>query len=84
MKNFLHFVLFREMEWTDQLEVPFCKEVIAFELLNHKPGSKERGKCYDLIAESFNAVKDVYFKLDQRALRDRIKKLLKLHVRKRN
>ena len=84
MKNFLHFVLFREMEWTDQLDVPFCREVIAFELFTHKPGSKERGKCYDRIAESFNAVKDVYFKLDQRALRDRIKKLLKLHVRKRN
>ena len=84
MKNFLHFVLFRKMEWTDQLDVPFCREVIAFELFTHKPGSKERGKCYDRIAESFNAVKDVYFKLDQRALRDRIKKLLKLHVRKRN
>ena len=84
MKNFLHFVLFREMEWTDQLDVPFCREVIAFELFTHKPGSKERGKCHDRIAESFNAVKDVYFKLDQRALRDRIKKLLKLHVRKRN
>ena len=50
----------------------------------YKPGSKERGYCYDRIAESLNAINDVYFKVDQRALRDRIKKLLKFHVSKRN
>ena len=77
MKNFLHFVLFRKMEWTDQHDVLFCREVIAFELFTQKSGSKERGQCYDRIA-------DVYFKVDQRALSDRIKKLLKFHVSKRN
>ena len=50
----------------------------------YKPGSKERGQCYDRIAESLNAINDVYFKVDQRALWDRIKKLLKFHVNKRN
>ena len=84
MKNFLHFVLFRKMEWTDQHDVLFCRKVIAFELFTHKPGSKERRQCYDRIAESLNAVKDVYFKVDQRALRSRIKKLLKLYVSKKN
>ena len=82
MKNFLHFVLFRKMEWTDQHEVWFCREVIAFELF--MSGSKEHGQCYYRIAESLNAVKDVYFKVDQRALRSRIKKLLKLYVSKKN
>ena len=47
-------------------------------------GSKEHGQCYYRIAESLNAVKDVYFKVDQRALRSRIKKLLKLYVSKKN
>ena len=74
MRNFLHFVLFRKIGWTDQHDV---SEVIAFELFTHKPGSEERRQCYDQIAESLNAIKDVYFKADQRALRDRIKKLLK-------
>ena len=53
-------------------------------MFTHKPTSKERGQCYDRIAESLSAVKDVYFKVDQRALRDRIEKLLKLHASKRN
>ena len=72
------------MEWTDQHDVLFCRVVIAFELFTRKPGSKERGQCYDRIAESLSAVKDVYFKLDQRPLRCRITKLVKLHVSKRN
>ena len=33
--------------------------------------------------QSLSAVKYVYFKVDQRALRDRIKKLLKFHVSKK-
>ena len=41
MKNFLHFVLFRKMEWTDQHNVKLCREFIAFELFTLKPGSKE-------------------------------------------
>ena len=82
MKNFLHFVLFRKMEWTGQHEVWFCREVIAFELF--MSGSIEHGQCYYSIAESVNAVEDVYFKVDQRALRDITKKLLKLHFNKRN
>ena len=83
-EELLHFILFRKMEWTDQHDVLFCRVVIAFELFTRKPGSKERGQCYDRIAESLSAVKDVYFKLDQRPLRCRITKLVKLHVSKRN
>ena len=72
------------MEWTDQHDVLFCREVIVFELFTYKPGSKERGQCYDRLAESLNVINDIYFKADQRALRDRTKKLLKFHVSKRN
>ena len=74
------------MEWTAQHDVLLCRVVIAFELFTRKPGSKERGQCYDRIAESLSAVKDVYFKLDQRplTLRCRITKLVKMHVSKRS
>ena len=61
-----------------------CREFIAFELFTLKPGSKEHGKCDDGIAESLNGVKDVYCKVDQRALREGIKKLLKFHAIKSN
>ena len=61
------FVLFTKMEWTNQHDVLFSRGVIAFDLLTHKPGSKEPGQCYYLIAESLNAVKYVYFNVDQGA-----------------
>ena len=46
--------------------------------------AKEFFACYDRIAESLSAVKVVYFKIDQRTLRNRIKKPLKSHDSKRN
>ena len=61
----------------------FCREVMAFELYEYKPGSKERGPCIDRIAESLNSIEEPWFKVDQRSLKDRIKKLLK-YVEKRN
>ena len=72
------------MEWTNQHDVLFSRGVIAFDLLTHKPVSKEPGQCYYLIAESLNAVKYVYFNVDQGAWRGRTKELLKLLASKRN
>ena len=72
------------MEWTVEHDVLFCREVIAFDLYHYKSGSKERGQCLDRISESLNSIENPYFKVDQRALRDRIKKLLKSYVDKRN
>ena len=72
------------MEWNDEHDILFCREVIAFDLCVHKPGSKERGQCLDRIAESLNNIPQPYFKVDQRSLRDRLKKLLKQYVEKRN
>ena len=73
-----------KMEWTNQNDVLFCREVITFEFFTHKPHSKERGQCYDRIAESLSAINDVYVKVDQRTSRDRVKKLFKFHISKRN
>ena len=73
-----------KMEWTNQNDVLFCREVIAFEFFTHKPHSKGCGQCYDRIAESLSAINDVYVKVDQRTSRDRVKKLFKFHISKRN
>ena len=61
----------------------FCREVMAFELYEYKPGSEERGPCIDRIAESLNSIEEPWCKVDQRSLKDRIKKLLK-YAEKRN
>ena len=50
----------------------------------HKDGSRKRGQCLYLITEPLNSVTTIGIKVDQRALRDKIKELLQLHVTKRN
>ena len=53
-------------------------------MYQQKDGCHERGRSLDRIAESLNSVTTIWFKVDQRAFRDKIKKLLQLHVTKRN
>ena len=50
----------------------------------HKDGSRKRGQCLYLITEPLNSVTTIGIKVDQRALRDKIKELFQLHVTKRN
>ena len=64
-------------------DVLFCRELIAFHLYQYKSGSQERVQYLDRISENLNSIANPYLKVDQRALRDRIEKLLK-HVQKRN
>ena len=72
------------MEWTDERDVLFCREVLVFDLFMHKPGSRERGLCLDRIAENLNSIETVWFKVNQRSLRDRLIKLLKIFKSKRS
>ena len=72
------------MEWTTEHDMLFCCEVIAFDLYQDKPGSKGRRQCLNRTAESLNSTEEPWFKVNQRSLRDRIKKLLNLYVEKRN
>ena len=62
----------------------FCCKAIAFDPYHYKPGSKERGQCLNIIAKCLNSIKESWFELDQKLLTDRMKKLLKLCVEKRN
>ena len=72
------------MEWTDGHDVLFCREVLVFDMFMHKPGSRERGLCLDRIAENLNSIETVWFKVNQRSLRDRLIKLLKIFKSKRS
>ena len=72
------------MEWTTEHDMFFCREVIAFDLYQYKPGSKEKGQCLDRIVESLNSIEEPWLRVDQRSFRDRIKKLIKLYVGKRS
>ena len=57
---------------------------VSHDMYPHKDGSHERGKCLDRIAESLNYVSTIRLKDDQRASRDKIKKLLQLYITKGN
>lgn len=72
------------MEWTTEHDMLFCRKVIAFDLYQYKPGSKERRQFLDRIKESLDSTKETCFKVDQKLLRGRIKKVLKTYVEKRN
>ena len=58
--------------------------MLCREMYHHKDGSQERGQCLDQISESLNSVSTTWFKVAQKALKDKIKKLLQLYVTKRN
>ena len=71
------------MIWFKEHKLMLCREIVLHDMYQHKDGSQERGQCLDRIAESLNSVTTIWFKVDQRALRDKIKKLLQLYVTKR-
>ncbi|XP_065065313.1 golgin subfamily A member 6-like protein 2 [Rhopilema esculentum] len=63
------------MTWTKDHDVLLCREILAEEPYQNKHGSKERGKCWDKIADALNGVERPKFNVDQRAVRDRFVKL---------
>ena len=71
------------MIWSKEHKLTLCREIVLHDMYQHKDDSRERGQCLDRIAESLNFVTVIWFKIDQRALRDKIK-LLQLYVTNRN
>ena len=72
------------MYWTSEHEVMFLREILVVDLFCKKEGSRERGMCLEQIAANLNKCETLWFKVDQRALRDKLKKLLQLFVWKKN
>ena len=63
------------MNWTEEHDILLCREIIVEESFKLKFGSRERGKCWDKIAENLNAVEATSFCVDQRSVRERYVKL---------
>ena len=71
------------MEWTSNHDVMFCREVLVSQPFQFKSGSRERGQCWDKIATLLNSFDQPVFKVDQRALRDHLNKLMKRYSAKK-
>ena len=58
------------MKWTTTHDVMLCREILVCEPYKFK-GSRERGQCWDMIAENFNQFKDPTFYVKKRSFRER-------------
>ena len=72
------------MKWTSQHDVEFCKEVVASKLFETKKRSAERAQVWEAIAKNLEKMEYPKFKVEQRSVRDRLKKLNKQFRRKEN
>ena len=72
------------MVWTGDHKFLFGREVKLRDLYQYIDGSRERGQCLDRIVESPNGVPALLFKVEQRALRDKLNNHLNGYIGKRN
>jgi hypothetical protein len=72
------------MKGTNEHDVEFCKEVVAFKLFETKKRSAERAKVWEAIAKKLEKMEYPKFKVEQRSVRDRLKKLIKQFRKKEN
>lgn len=64
------------MEWTDQHDTLFLREVLVSDLYQTRKGSPERGKLWDGIAARLNNLSEQKFYVNKRSLRDRLNLLM--------
>ena len=72
------------MDWTLDHDILFCREIVSYDIHQYKAGSRERITCMEKIAHCLNSLDEPWFKVDQRALRDRLKKLIGQYITKKN
>jgi len=60
------------MEWTEQHDVMFLREMITSDMFDYKKGSPDRGRIWEAIQERLNTIQCPKFSIkDKRAVRDR-------------
>ena len=64
------------MEWTNQHDTLFLREVRGSDLFETRKGSPERGKLWDEIATRLNNLTQCKFNVNKRSLRDRLNLLM--------
>ena len=57
--NFCFCCCSRKIEWTTEHDIIFFREIIAFDLYQYKPGSKERRQCLDRTAEILSSIEEL-------------------------
>ena len=71
------------MKWTAKHDVELCKEVVVSRLFETRKKSLERGKVWEAVAKTLEQHDHICFRVDQRAVRDRVRKLLQTIARKK-
>ena len=79
-----HFLLRPKVNWTEEHDILLCRESVLEEPFKLRFGSRERGKCWDKIAQNLNALGTPSFCVDQRSVRERYIKLEKAFKHRRN
>ena len=70
------------MRWTEEHDILLLREILLYEPYNQRKGSVERGKVWDLLAESLNKINNPLFRVTGRSIRDHLKTLIDNFKRK--
>ena len=71
------------MTWTKKHDTMLCREMFVVQPFRYKHGTRDRGRCWEKIAESLNAIEHPKYNVDMRGVRDRFTKLEKNYRKKR-
>ena len=75
---------FSRQTCTPHHDQAFIREILLFQLWNYKKGQPQHGNIWKSIASSLNQIQSIYFNVDDRAVRDRIKVMEKNYTKKKN
>ena len=85
MFTVLSLLMFRNcfvMKWTVKHDIELCKEIVVSKPFETKKKSVDRGKVWEAIAKKLEQHDFLTFRVDQRAVRDRTRKLLAKYRKK--
>lgn len=85
MFTVLSLLMFRNcfvMKWTVKHDIELCKEIAVSKLFETKKESVDRGKVWEAIAKKLEQHDFLTFRVDQRAVRARTRKLLAKYRKK--
>ncbi|XP_046860936.1 uncharacterized protein LOC124454172 [Xenia sp. Carnegie-2017] len=70
------------MKWTAKHDVELCKEVVVSRLFETRKKSLERGNVWEAVPKKLEQHDHLCFRVDQHAVRDRVRKLLANYCKK--
>ena len=69
------------MRWTYE-HIYLGREILLIKPYQYKPASTGSGNAWSSIAEDLNKISEVYFDVNQKAVRDRCRNLLEKHKKR--